>query len=156
MAQDSGVDPFEQFRKQRKGAHKPSKEDEKSLEKLGWVEGFGPTGNVPEGMPEGYIKGRFDKTKVAPAELKALRPQGYESTSLTPSGADPYVAQIEAALKKAEADLQEALDARNPQLITRISLAIDRINRDLAEAKKKRGAVEKKDVGPKPSGFSKW
>src|SRR5262249_11361724 len=82
MAADS-TDPFEAFKKKKEAAKQADKAGDQAAKVLGWVEGCGPAGEADPTKPKGFVKGRFKKKDVPPAELAKMRPKKMDATMLT-------------------------------------------------------------------------
>jgi hypothetical protein len=82
MAVDN-TDPFEAFKKKKEATKAADKAGDDAAKVLGWIEGCGPAGEAEAGKPKGFVKGRFKKKAVAPAELAKLRPKKMDPTMLT-------------------------------------------------------------------------
>ncbi|HZU97284.1 MAG TPA: hypothetical protein VFF73_11355 [Planctomycetota bacterium] len=83
MADPKGLDPFEAFKQKKKQDQKNTAEtakNEEAAKKLGWIEGIGPAGDgKPEpGKPKGFVRGRFAKPVVNPAELQKAKPKKFD------------------------------------------------------------------------------
>jgi hypothetical protein len=85
MADSKGLDPFEAF-KQKKAAAEKAKADvakqDEANKKAGWIDGIGPAEKQDPSKPKGFMKGRYQKKAVNPAELAKLRPGNLEETKL--------------------------------------------------------------------------